>query len=307
MQKRWRVVSHDSFRVESLIRSANVPPVVAQLLVARGVYHAEDAKLFLDNKLVGLRDPMELPGVAKAVELIWAAIEQRTPITIYGDFDADGMTGSSILVNGLRLLGADVNYFIPNRLEDGYGLNLEAIEKLHKRGRKMLISVDCGITAVEHAELCKRLGMQLIITDHHLMADKLPDADAIVHPRLPGTSYPFGELCGAGVAFKLAWALCQKAAGSKKVTDAMRDYLMQSIGLAAVGTIADVVPLLDENRILVHHGLRALRANPLPGMIELMRLCKLEGKNGDHERGHRVCDCTASQRCWTIGAGPVSS
>jgi len=279
MQKFWRVLPHDSKRVESLMRSANVPPVVAQLLVGRGVYQAADAKLFLDAKLAGLRDPLELPGMVKAVEVISAAIADKKAITVYGDFDADGMTGSAILVNGLRLLGADVNCFIPNRLEDGYGLNAEAIQKLHKRGRQVLITVDCGITSVEHANLCRELGITLIITDHHRFADQLPDAAAIVHPRLPSSQYPFGELCGAGVAFKIAWALCQQACGAKKVTEPMRNFLMQSIALAAIGTIADMVPLLDENRILVHHGLRALRLNPLPGLTELMKLTKTDTKS----------------------------
>jgi len=279
MQKRWRVLPHDSHRVESLIRSANVPPVVAQLLVARGVYHAEDARSFMDAKLGGLRDPGELPGVNDAVRIIMDAIAEKTPITIYGDFDADGMTGTAILVNGLRLLGADVGYFIPNRLEDGYGLNADAIQTLYRRGRRMIITVDCGITSVKHAELCRELGMKLIITDHHRFDESLPAADAIIHPKLPGTAYPFGELCGAGVAFKLAWALCQQACGSKKVTDAMRGFLMQSIALAAIGTVADMVPVLGENRILIHHGLRSLRANPLPGLTELMRLTKTDTKS----------------------------
>jgi single-stranded-DNA-specific exonuclease len=279
MQKSWRILPHDSARVESLMRSAGIPAVVAQLLVGRGVYRADDAKLFLDAKLVGLRDPMELPGVPQAADLIAAAIRQSHPITVYGDYDADGMTGAAILVNGLRLLGADVHYFVPNRLEDGYGLNSEAIEKLHRRGRKMIISVDCGITSVDQAELCRRLGITLVITDHHQLAETLPDAAAIVHPRLPGTCYPFGELCGAGVAFKLAWALCQQASGSKRVTEPMREYLLQSLALAAIGTIADMVPLLDENRILVHHGLRSLHASPLPGLAELMKLTKLTGKS----------------------------
>jgi single-stranded-DNA-specific exonuclease len=279
MRKSWRVLPHDSSRVESLMRSAGVPPVVAQLLVSRGVYHPADARLFLDSKLIGLRDPMELPGVADATSLILEAIASSTPITVYGDYDADGITGSAILVNGLRLLGADVHYFVPNRLEDGYGLSSDAIEKLHRRGRRLIITVDCGITSVEQAELCRRLGITLIITDHHELAEQLPAAAAIVHPRLPGTCYPFGELCGAGVAFKLAWGLCQQTCGSKKVTEPMRDFLMQSLALTAIGTIADMVPLLDENRILVHHGLRSLRANPLPGLREVMKLTKLEGKS----------------------------
>ena len=158
----------------------------------------------------------------------------------------------------LRLLGADVAYHVPNRLEDGYGLNEEAIRKLAERGKQIIVSVDCGITSVAHAELCKELGVQLIITDHHTIGDTVPDAEAIVHPRLPGSAYPFGELCGAGVAFKLAWALCQEICGGKKVTEPLRRYLMQSLSLAAIGTVADVVPLLDENRILVEHGLRML-------------------------------------------------
>jgi single-stranded-DNA-specific exonuclease len=279
MQKQWRFLPHDMGRVESLMRSAGVPPVVAQLLVSRGVYRSDDARIFLDAKLAGLRDPGELPGVNAAAKLINEAIAAAIPITVYGDYDADGMTGAAILVNGLRLLRADVNYFIPNRLEEGYGLSCDAIERLHRRGRRMIISVDCGITSVEQAELCRKLGITLIITDHHQYADRLPDAAAIVHPRLPGFSYPFGDLCGAGVAFKLAWALCQQACGSSKVTDAMRAYLMRSLGLAAIGTVADMVPLLDENRILVMRGLRTLQADPLPGLAELMKCAKLTGKS----------------------------
>ncbi len=276
MQRQWRIVPHDSGRVESLMQAARLPAVVAQLLVSRGVYCAEDASRFLDTKLMGLRDPKELPGVPKATEILVEAIGDKTPIVIYGDYDCDGMTGTAILVNGLRLLGADVSYHVPNRLEDGYGLNEDAIRRLADRGKKIIVSVDCGITSVEHAELCKELGTKLIITDHHAFADQLPDAAAIVHPRLPGSAYPFGELCGAGVAFKLAWSICQEISGGKKVTEPLRRYLMQSLSLAAIGTVADVVPLLDENRILVEHGLRMLRAEPLPGLVELMKITKLD-------------------------------
>lgn len=276
MPRRWRIIPHDADRVEQLMRAARLPPVVAQLLVSRGVYNAEDAVRFMDTKLMGLRDPQELPGVPRATEILVQAIQAKTPIVIYGDYDCDGMTGTAILVNGLRLLGADVGYHVPNRLEDGYGLNEDAIGKLAKRGKKVIVSVDCGITSVSHAQLCKELGLQLIITDHHTIDEQLPDADAIVHPRLPGTAYPFGELCGAGVAFKLAWAVCQQICGSKKVSEPLRRYLMQSLSLAAIGTVADVVPLLDENRILVEHGVRMLRAEPLPGLIELMKVTKLD-------------------------------
>ena len=276
MQRTWRIIPHDASRIESLAREAGVPAVVAQLLVARGVYCAKDAKQFLVTKLADLRPPQSLPGVPQATEIIAAAIADQSPIIIYGDYDCDGMTGAAILVNGIRLLGGDVGYHVPNRLEDGYGLNTSAIEKIAKHGKKLIVTVDCGITSVEHARLCKELGVGLVITDHHTIGAELPEADAIVHPRLPGTTYPFGELCGAGVAFKLAWAVCQKVCGSEKVTEPLKRYLIQSLALAAIGTIADVVPLLDENRILVEHGLKSLRGEPLPGLQALMQVAGIE-------------------------------
>ena len=276
MQRQWRIIPHDAGRVEQLMKSARLPAVVAQLLVSRGVYSADDAAQFLDTKLKGLRDPQELPGIPAATEILVAALRDKTPVVIYGDYDCDGMTGTSILVNGLKMLGGDVSYHVPNRLEDGYGLNEDAIRKLAQRGKKIIVSVDCGITSIAHAQLCKELGIKLVITDHHTIGDQLPEADAIVHPRLPGTAYPFGELCGAGVAFKLAWSICQSVCGAKKVTEPMRRFLMQSLSLAAIGTVADVVPLLDENRILVEHGIRMLRAEPVPGLVELMRVTKLD-------------------------------
>ncbi|WP_404310626.1 single-stranded-DNA-specific exonuclease RecJ [Neorhodopirellula lusitana] len=276
MKRQWRITPHDGPMVEQLIRTSGLSPVVAQLLVSRGVYSSEDATAFLDTKLTNLRDPQELPGVPEATQILLDAIEQSTPVVIYGDYDADGMTGSAILVNGLRLLGADVSYHVPNRLEEGYGLNEDAIRKLAQRGKKLIVSVDCGITSVECAQVCRELGVTLVITDHHQMNETLPDAAAIVHPRLPGSNYPFGELCGAGVAFKLAWSLCQAKAGQKKVTPPMKRFLMQSLALAAIGTIADVVPLVDENRVLVNHGLRTMQREPLPGLFELMKLTKLD-------------------------------
>ena len=276
MNRQWRITPHDAPLVEQLIGSSGLSPIVAQLLVSRGVYSSDDASTFLDTKLTNLRDPQELPGVPKATEILLAAVEKQTPIVIYGDYDADGMTGSAILVNGLRLLGANVSYHVPNRLEEGYGLNEDAIRRLAQRGKQLIVSVDCGIASVHCGKVCRELGVTLIITDHHQIGDELPDAEAIVHPRLPGTNYPFGELCGAGVAFKLAWSLCQAKCGQKKVTPPMRRFLMQSLALAAIGTIADVVPLVDENRVLVSHGLKTMRKEPLPGLWELMKRTKLD-------------------------------
>jgi single-stranded-DNA-specific exonuclease len=163
-------------------------------------------------------------------------------------------------------------------MDEGYGLHVASIENLAARGKQLVITVDCGITSVAPARRAKELGLSLIITDHHRFGDELPEADAIVHPGLPGTSYPFAGLCGAGVAFKLAWALCQRQSGARKVAEPLRDFLLQAVGLAAIGTVADVVPLLDENRIIVRNGLKSLHKNPSLGLRRLMELTNIHDK-----------------------------
>jgi single-stranded-DNA-specific exonuclease len=215
----------------------------------------------------------------EAADRILAAIRARRRIMVYGDYDADGMTATGLLVNCLRLLGGEAGSHVPNRLDEGYGLNDDALRKLARDGASMVISVDCGITSVQQAETARSAGLELIITDHHELADELPRAAAVVHPRLPGSRYPFGSLCGAGVAFKLAWALCQRASNSQKVSPHMRDYLLAALGLAAIGTIADVVPLIDENRILVHHGLASLPQTPLVGLAALLAVTQLSERS----------------------------
>jgi single-stranded-DNA-specific exonuclease len=278
MAKRWYVQPHDQALVAALERYACVSSVVAQLLVARGVTDGGLVRDFLDANLSGLRDPTLLPGVPRAVELLHEAIGNREKITVYGDYDADGMTATAILYRCLQLLSANVNYYIPNRMDEGYGLNPEAIRKLADCGTKSIVSVDCGIGSLPEAELAKSLGVTLIITDHHELADSLPCASAIVHPRLPGGTYPFAGLCGAGVAFKLAWALCQRACNSTRVTSSLKEFLVSAVGLAAIGTVADVVPLLDENRIVVKHGLRSLKASTSAGIRSLLQVTGLDTK-----------------------------
>lgn len=278
MDKRWRIYPHDRDRVEVFMRRTGVPAVVAQLLLARGVSDSDTNTVrdFLDAKLSLLRDPDELPGLSEAADRVVAAARGDKRIVIYGDYDADGMTATAILYSALRLAGAQVSYFVPNRMDDGYGLNHAALERLASEGASMVITVDCGISSLEEAETARKLGLELIITDHHELRETLPRAAAIVHPRLPGHDYPFGGLCGAGVAFKLAWAICQRICGTRKVSAAMRDHLLQALGLAAIGTVADVVPLRDENRLLVRHGLNSLRAHPVLGVAELMRVTGLD-------------------------------
>ncbi|HUP79319.1 MAG TPA: single-stranded-DNA-specific exonuclease RecJ [Pirellula sp.] len=279
MAKQWLFKGHDSAAILELAKKSSVEPVVAQLLLNRGItqHHAIDA--FLEARFSDLREPELLPGSQAASKRIYAAIQDKIPITVYGDYDADGMTGTSILFSCLRLLGAEVQYFVPNRLEDSYGLSCDSIQKLAQRGRKMIISVDCGIGSIKEAELCRELGIDLIITDHHRMSEQLPDALAIVHPALPGYNYPFHGLCGAGVAFKLAWAICQHASQAKKVSTALREFLVQATTLAAIGTVADVVPLLDENRIIVRHALKLMQQHGPLGLKALMKQTKLDQKS----------------------------
>ena len=278
MAKLWRIQPHDPSRIVALERSAAVPAVVAQLLLCRGISDPAMARDFLDAKLTSLREPEDLPGVTDAADRIMAAIAGSRRIVIYGDYDVDGMSGTALLFLCLKLLGAEVSYYVPNRIEDGYGLNCDALQTLHSRGAQMIVTVDCGAASVVEAQFARELGLELIVTDHHQFSDSLPSAAAIVHPGLPGGSYPFVGLCGAGVAFKLAWALCQRASQSKKVSPRMRDYLMQAIGLVALGTVADVVPLIDENRILVRHGLTSLRQTPGLGVAALMKLTGVDQK-----------------------------
>lgn len=278
MEKRWRIFPHDAARIRQLEQAAGVPPVVAQLLLSRGLSDPSAVKGFLEAKFSDLRDPETLPGVPEAADRIYAAIEEKRRITVYGDYDADGITASAILYRCLQTLGADVGYYVPSRFDEGYGLNSEALEKLVQRGTKLLITVDCGIASLKEADHARQLGLELIITDHHEMAERLPDAAAIVHPRLPGTNYPFGGLCGAGVALKLAWALCQKKSNAKRVTDRLRNFLLTAVGLASIGTVADVVPLLDENRLIVRHGLNCLREFSVPGIEAILEVAKLGDK-----------------------------
>jgi single-stranded-DNA-specific exonuclease len=278
MSKRWRIQPHDATMITRMERSARVPSVVAQVLAARGITDPAEAVGFLETKLSALRDPETLPGLPAAADRLHRAIQQGERTVIYGDYDADGMTATALLYRCLKLLGANVSYYVPNRMDEGYGLNDEALHKLLHAGTSLVVSVDCGISSVSEAETARRLGLDLIITDHHQLADRLPKA-LLVHPQLPGSDYPFASLCGAGVAFKLAWAICQRSSEAKRVSEPLREFLLGALALAAMGTIADVVPLVDENRVLVKHGLVSLKSRPTPGLAHLMQVAGLADKS----------------------------
>ena len=274
----WKIRPHDSALIQEIERGASVPPVVAQILALRGITHPDEVSAFLNLKMLNLAPPFELPGMEIACEAILDAIANNEKIAIYGDYDCDGMTSTAILNNCIELLGGNVTYFVPNRLDDGYGVNIAALDKLKSKNVGLVITVDCGISSVEEVAHANRIGIKMIITDHHQPGAVLPDAVAIVHPALPGHDYRFAGLCGAGVAFKIAWALCERKTGSPKLPTPMREFLFRAIALAAIGTVADVVPLLDENRIIVHFGLKLIKQYCSVGLSELIRVSKLDEK-----------------------------
>jgi single-stranded-DNA-specific exonuclease len=279
MPKVWRFAPHDQSQIQRMSSALRVSPLMAQVLVARGFTTREEASAFLNAKLVDLHDPELLPGVSEAADRTVAAINAKRRITIYGDYDVDGVTATSLLWYCLQLTGAQVDYYIPSRLEEGYGLNENAVRKLHAEDpNRLVISVDCGICSVAEAQLAQQLGLELIVTDHHQMDAALPPAACLVHPRLPHSQYPFGDLCGAGVAFKLAWAICQRLGDGKKASPRMREFLKTAVGLTAIATVADVVPLLGENRVLVRYGLSTLLERGTPGIKALLKVAQLDGK-----------------------------
>jgi single-stranded-DNA-specific exonuclease len=279
MPKRWHIRPHDRAAVAALERTSGVSSIVAGLLAARGVTDPAAVKAFLSGTLADLRDPETLPGVPEAADRILAAVRAGRKIAIYGDYDADGMCATAILVGCLTALDATPAWYVPSRQEEGYGLNAEALTALAAQGVNLVVTVDCGISGVAEAAHARSLGLELIITDHHTFAESLPEADVLVHPRLPGTAYPFGGLCGAGVAFKLAWAIATRASGSNRVTPRLREALLRGIGLAAFGTVTDVMPLVDENRLLVKHGLENLRLRGGPGMARLLEITGLDERS----------------------------
>jgi len=277
--KHWRLLPQDVQATERLRAALNVSPALAQLLVNRGVSSAEAARTFLEAPLMGLHEPQLLPGVEEAARRVHAAVRQGKRICIYGDYDVDGVAGTTILWRCLQLAGAAADFYVPHRLEEGYGLNADALRTLQRQGVQMVITVDCGIASVVEARLARELGMELIITDHHEFHAELPEADVLVHPRLAADRYPFAGLAGAGVAFKLAWAIAQEFCQARKVSEAFRQFLLESMALVALGTIADVVPLVEENRIFVRHGLKSLRQAPSVGLKALLASAELaEGK-----------------------------
>jgi single-stranded-DNA-specific exonuclease len=271
---------------------SHMPRSVAQILFNRGFSDPERVEQFLDGRY---RDdnPFAIKGVNEAVTLVRTAIRNAYPIAIYGDFDADGVTSTALMVETLRALGADVHPYIPHRVDEGYGLRVEALDELADQGMRLVITVDCGIRATEEIAHAARRGLEVIVTDHHSVGPSLPPAAAVINAKQPDCRYPFKELAGVGIAFKLAQALLRsnrQVPISPGAVDLTEEDLLD---LVALGTVADLAPLIEENRALVRHGLKRLNEGQRPGLISLaqrsgLRLGSLKAADIGYGLGPRI-------------------
>ena len=269
MNKRWVIKDNNRIKAERLVEELKLPPIIAQLLVNRNVTHPKEVTSFLNNNLSDLHSPLLLKGMKTAVARVQTALSKGEKILIYGDYDVDGITSVALLSRVLRKLGGNVIEYIPNRLEEGYGLNLTACQLAYRKKVNLVITVDCGISASKEIDYLNGLGIDTVVTDHHQPDnDNLPMACAVVDPFQKGCSYPFKHLAGVGLVFKLVQALLDKEAKA----------LQNHLDLVALGTVADVVPQLGENRILTKYGLSTLAASEKCGIKELIRVAGLKGK-----------------------------
>lgn len=265
----WMSASRD-YAGEAALRQAGISPLTAIALCGRGAHSPAEANSFLESSPDLLHDPMLLKDMDKAVQRIEAALESGETIAVYGDYDVDGITSTCLLSSYLKSRGANVIPYIPDRLSEGYSLNTDAITRLRLKGARLLISVDCGITNQKEVQFAKGIGMDVIITDHHECKEEIPNAAAVVNPHRPDCPYPFKHLAGVGVALKLVLAL---------TPEQYRDTVLNNyVDLAAIGTVADVMSITDENRAIVTLGLATLEQSRRPGLQMLIRECGLEDK-----------------------------
>ena len=270
----WHHLPCNDEQVSALAAALDLHPTVARLLCLRGLSDPETAARFLRPSLDHLHDPLKLAGMMPAIERLECAIARRERIAIHGDYDVDGITSTVILRRALELLGGEVVHFIPERLRDGYGLQPAGIERLHADGVSLVVSVDCGIRGMDAARRARELGVDLIITDHHEPDGELPAALAVINPKRHDCSYPDKSLAGVGVALKVVQALCDRAGKSK--------WLPAFVKVAAIGTLADVVPLVGENRVIARLGLASLTRGPhTVGLRALLECSGLAGKTID--------------------------
>lgn len=272
--KRWNVLP----RVPSTIlaRFPALHPLLTQIFFNRGLVSPEQVENFLAPDALAQTNPFQMHGMNQAVERVRRAIRAQEKIAVYGDFDVDGVTATALLTQTLEALRARVQPYIPHRIEEGYGLNLDALKQLKERGVAIVVTVDCGIRSLDEIAYGKKIGLDMIVTDHHTPSDQMPDAHAVINPKQVLCNYPFKELSGSGVAFKFAQALARAEKNAPLHTNAPLFDENLLLDLVALGTVADLVPLTGENRALVKRGLAQLRATERPGLQAMFRAASLK-------------------------------
>ena len=263
MKKKWSFYEVEEAKIKEISNKYNISELLARVLVNRGITEEQDIKVFLEPTRNDFYDPFLMPDMEKAVDRIIEAIDKNEKVMIYGDYDVDGITSVTVLKKFLKERGLDTGVYIPNRLEEGYGLNKEAIKKIIEQKYTLIITVDCGISGIEEIEECNKLGIQTIVTDHHEAGDILPNAYAVVDAKRKDNKYPFRELAGVGVVFKLIQAI------STKLNLEDKEYL-KYLDIVAVGTISDIVPLVNENRVIAKLGLMLIKMTKNVGLRELI-------------------------------------
>ena len=274
IDKRWEVKAQgDPAAVAQIAASTNISPVLANLLVQRGIDTVEKAKKFFDPQLADLHDPFLMKDMERAVKRVEQAVERNERIMVYGDYDVDGTTAVALVYKFLRQIGhTNLMFYIPDRYTEGYGISRKGIDIAAKKGVKLVIALDCGIKAVEKVDYAKQKGVDFIICDHHLPAEQIPAAVAVLDPKRTDCTYPFDELSGCGVGFKLVQAYAQ-------THNIPFEKIVWLLDLLVVSIASDIVPLVDENRILAHYGLRCLNSYPSEGLLSIINICKLDRSN----------------------------
>ena len=270
MKKKWHLKEIDSLTIEKLNSELNITSLFSRLLINRGILCQKDAKDFFLPTLEKLPNPNLMYGIKKSVERIIQAVGKNEKILIYGDFDCDGITSTAILYNFLFSIGADVKAYNPDRLEEGYGINFDSIDKLVSEGYKLFITTDCGISENQVIEDSKKFSIDFIITDHHTIPEKLPDAYSIINPKLKDCKYPFKEICAAGVVFNLIVALRSSLRENGFFNDKIEPNLARYLDLVSIGTVADSMPIIGVNRIFVFNGLKEIKNTSRKGLKHLI-------------------------------------
>lgn len=286
---RWEVRTGDSAQTAKLSKEIGVSPVLARLLINRAFFEADESRRFLQPLLTHLTPPTLIHDMEIAASRIAKAIERKEKVLVYGDYDVDGVTGTTLMLDFLRLSGLEPSYYIPCRLTEGYGFSQQFLDRLDDLDPDLILSIDNGIASRESIAVMNAKGKEVIVTDHHEPPPDLPEALALVNPKLAEDSRGLHDLCGAAVAYKTAWAVAEKLSPSRRVSEEFRSFLVDSLGLVALGTICDVVPLRWENRVLASFGLRALLHSKKPGLKALLDLACPSGEPiSEEDVGFRI-------------------